>query len=270
MPAVFSLLLSLVLNAAPPAALHTVASLDRVWRVEWLGKDGACTGMRFSKANKLVPATRFTSECSAVRTPFSPDGQWVLLQMSDVGPLHLVPVNALEHYLDGGMPEAVLYASEQAGMPPSPERRLVFLRWSGPAAFEVTGAAQGALTRYSYAVGGKMLQTCYLDGHRRQCAFPSVDGAYTVFTPQDGFHVVARAGLPAFLAGQGGEATRFPNASMKDVVRPVFVGWQDAVTLLLRSEDDNGFPITRTYNVTSRTLGPAQPVKETWTGWPPP
>ena len=262
--------MSLLLTAAAPAPFHHATSQDKAWRVEWMGREDQCAGMRFSRGGKPVKATRFTAECSGVRAPFSPDGQWVLFQLSDVGPLHLVPVTALEMYLDGGMPEAVLYPSEQAGMPPTPERRLTFVRWSGPNAMELTGAAQGALFRYSFQVGGRMLQTCYLDGHRRQCAWPNSNNTFTVFTPQDGFHLVPRAALTAFLAGEGGEVTRFPNAAMKDVVRPVFVGWQDATTLVLRSEDSHGFPITRTYDVTSGKMGPPQPVTETWTGWPAP
>lgn len=247
----------------------TVKSPDGKITLEWLHQDGACTSMRFTEARKQVAAVRFQDACSALKTPFSPDGQWVVFLVGPQGPLHVVPRAMLTGYLEGGMPEAVVYPSENAGMPPNPPRALTFLRWSGPDAFELTGAAQGGVYRYAYRVGHGVLNTCYVDGFRRQCAFPSPDGKHTVLAPFQGFLLAHSEDVPRLVRLEGGQPVRFPSPALP-LVRPVFLRWVSADQLLLQAEGAGGQPVEHVYTLSTSTLSPPRPVTVDWTGWPAP
>ena len=128
--------------------------------------------MRFFMEGTPLKAVRFVDGCSSIKTPFSPDGQWVIFSLGPQGPVHAVPTRSLTAYLQGGLPESVVYPSDNAGMPPAPPRNVEFLRWSGPDTFEMTGAALGGISRYACRAGqSQLLNTCYLDAFRRQCAY---------------------------------------------------------------------------------------------------
>jgi hypothetical protein len=175
----------------------------------------------------------------------------------------------LASYLEGGMPEAVVYPSENAGMPPNPARALTFLRWSGPDSFELTGAAQGGVYRYAYRVGHGVLNTCYVDGFRRQCAFPSPDGSHTVLAPLQGFLVVPSRDVSSVLRLEGQGALRFPSSKWP-LVRPVFLRWVTDDQIQLQAEGAGGQPVEHSFTLSTSTLSPPTAVSVDWVGWPAP